>query len=963
MTRADLKPEFSEHHPGSLVSARGRNWVVLSPEVPEVIRLRSLDGYSGDEIGILPEFEPGAVTGATFPTPNPNQTVDSAGLRLLFDAARLQLRSGAGPFRCMGRISVTPRPYQLVPMLMALRLDPVRLLIADDVGVGKTIEAGLIARELLDRGQISRIGVLCPPHLLGQWESELSEKFGLDATVISSSQMARLERALPRPDVSVFAYHRHLIASIDLVKSDRYRGFFLQYAPDLIIVDEAHTAASAGAGQGAPQQQRHRLIRDLAADKSCHLVLATATPHSGIEASFRSLLGLLDPAFDRPDEESLPRRRVARHFVQRKRPDVERWLGTDTPFPERESSELPYLMTPEYVRLYERVRNYLQEFVAVAEESQRHHRRVRYWAATAILRCLLSSPAAAEATLAARRKRRAEWLSDHDPEDIAGDRPEFESSLLDNAEEEEASDYIPTAALNDPDLGLSDEETARLDQFLVQAKRLRGQKHDAKLATCIGAVEELIEDGFSPIVYCRFVQTAEYVAEALAKMLARKLPRLRVRSVTGADGDSEQRKEIVADLTGHHQRVLVATDCLSEGVNLQEHFDAVLHYDLPWNPNRLEQREGRVDRYGQKKPEVRTSLLYGSNNAIDLTVLEVLIRKARAIRQKWGFAVPVPDSDAIVQAVIDSVLERRSDQGRQLALSIEGGISHQFQEQLEAAARRDAVSRSIFAQHAIKPEQVARELNELEPALGNARDLERFFGEALPRFGGSLDRRSDGTCEITFGDLSTDLVTRLDGVPDRPRVRFTGPFPGDPTAVADDEAVAIGRCDPITEFLAEKVLSRCLAQDTGQTMFGRSAVIATKAVTLRCMVTVLRMRYLLTERGNPSTFAEEVLVRAYRGDVGGRLLLLPEQDAFDLLRGIEASENLSLFERAHHLGWALELLDLDPGWQSGIAGERVTELSAAYDRLRGQVGGTRLEIEPHLPPDILGVMVLVPALG
>ena len=364
-----------EYHPGSLVSARGRNWVVLPPDVPEILRLRSLDGIAGDEIGILPAFEPDAVANAKFPPPTLGQTVDSAGLRLLFDAARLQLRSGAGPFRCMGRISVTPRPYQLVPLLMALRLDPVRLLIADDVGVGKTIEAGLIARELLDRGQISRIGVLCPPHLLGQWESELSEKFGIDLAVVSSAQMARLERELPRPDVSVFAYHRHLVASIDLVKSDRYRGLFLQYAPDLVIVDEAHTAASAGAGLGVPQQQRHRLIRELATDRSRHLVLATATPHSGIEASFRSLLGLLDPAFDRPDEESLPRRRVARHFVQRKRPDVERWLGTETPFPERQSSELPYQMSAEYTRLYERVRTYLQEFVAVGNEGLSHRRR------------------------------------------------------------------------------------------------------------------------------------------------------------------------------------------------------------------------------------------------------------------------------------------------------------------------------------------------------------------------------------------------------------------------------------------------------------------------------------------------------------------------------------------------------------------------------------------------------------
>ena len=950
-----------EYDPGALVSARGRNWVVLPPDLPEILRLRSLDGAGGDEIGILPAFEPDAVTSASFPAPDPQRSVDSSGLRLLFDAARLQLRSGAGPFRSLGRIAVAPRPYQLVPLLMALRLDPVRLLIADDVGVGKTIEAGLIARELLDRGQIGRIGVLCPPHLLGQWEAELSEKFGIDATVIASSQIARLERELPRPGISVFGYHRHLIASIDLVKADRYRGFFIQHAPDLIIVDEAHTAVSAGAGQGIPQQQRHRLIRELAAEPDRHLVMATATPHSGIEAGFRSLLGLLDPEFDKPDEEKLPRRRVARHFVQRKRPDVERWLGADTPFPKRDSREIPYQMTPEYVRLYERVRDYLQEFVATAEEGNQNRRRVRYWAATAILRCLLSSPAAAEATIAARRSRRSEALEDSDS-GISADAIPGQAAILDSADEEEASDYVPTSAVNDPDLAFSDDEIARLDRFLFQARRLRGKERDAKLTACAHAVGQMLKDGFNPIVYCRFVPTAEYVAEGLSELLAGSHRGLQVRSVTGADGDSEQRKEIVTELAGQAPRVLVATDCLSEGINLQEDFDAVLHYDLPWNPNRLEQREGRVDRYGQPKETVRTGLLYGSNNAVDLTVLGVLIRKARAIREQWGFAVPVPNSDAIVQAVIDGVLERRPDQaGLQLALTIEGEAGRRFQEQLDEAARRDELTRSIFAQHSIKPDQIARELAELEPALGSARDLERFYAEALPRFGGWLRGGKDGVARLSFGDLRQGLVERVDALPENLRVKFSGPFPGDPSPLTGNGAISIGRCDPITGFLAESVMSKCLAEAPQEGFFGRGAAIATRAVTLRCMILVLRLRFLLTERGSPPTFAEEVLVRGLRREPGQGLIALSDEEAFNLLRA-RADGNLALTDRSRHLEWALAQLELDRVWQERVAGERTRALKAAHERLRGQIGGNRLKVEPHLPPDILGALVLVPAL-
>jgi SNF2 family DNA or RNA helicase len=176
----------------------------------------------------------------------------------LFNAARLNLRSGAAPFRSLGRISVTPRPYQFVPLIMALRLDPVRLLIADDVGVGKTIEAGMIAREFLDRGIARRLGVLTPAHLCDQ--RELREKFVVDTVIIQPSQIARLERDMPRKDVSIFAHYPNFVGSIDFLKSERHRAAFLRDAPDLIIVDEAHIAARPRGTSGI-QHQRYRRTR------------------------------------------------------------------------------------------------------------------------------------------------------------------------------------------------------------------------------------------------------------------------------------------------------------------------------------------------------------------------------------------------------------------------------------------------------------------------------------------------------------------------------------------------------------------------------------------------------------------------------------------------------------------------------------------------------------------------------
>ena len=163
---------------GALVKARGREWVVLPESDEELVVLRPLGGTEDEVTGIHLELEP--VESAQFDLPDPSKVGDHRSCRLLRDAVRLSSRAGAGPFRSSARIAVEPRPYQIVPLLMALKLDPIRLLIADDVGIGKTVEACLIARELLDRGEIRRIAVLCPPHLAERWQLELSDKFRVD---------------------------------------------------------------------------------------------------------------------------------------------------------------------------------------------------------------------------------------------------------------------------------------------------------------------------------------------------------------------------------------------------------------------------------------------------------------------------------------------------------------------------------------------------------------------------------------------------------------------------------------------------------------------------------------------------------------------------------------------------------------------------------------------------------------
>ena len=264
--------------PGTLVKARGREWVVLPESEGDVLMVRPIGGVDDEVVGISRSIE--TITSAKFKLPKPELAGDFNSCRMLRDAARLSTRSATGPFRSFGKIAVEPRPYQLVPLLMAMRLDPVRMLIADGVGIGKTVEACLIAKELIERGEVNRMAVLCPPHLAEQWQKELSEKFHIEAELLLSSTVSRLERGL-RAGESVFHRYPFLIISIDFIKSTRHRQDFINQCPELVIVDEAHTCTLSG-GVGKSRQARHDLLADLAKDEDRNLILVTATPHSGL---------------------------------------------------------------------------------------------------------------------------------------------------------------------------------------------------------------------------------------------------------------------------------------------------------------------------------------------------------------------------------------------------------------------------------------------------------------------------------------------------------------------------------------------------------------------------------------------------------------------------------------------------------------------------------------------------------
>jgi superfamily II DNA or RNA helicase len=892
-------------------------------------------GSDDDQTLIHLPLEAEPVREARFPLPDARQIGGHDSALLLRDALLLSLRRGAGPFRSFGQISVEPRAYQLVPLLMALKLDPVRLLIADDVGVGKTIEALLIARELLDRGDIDRTVVLCPPHLVDQWVTELEVRFHIRAAAVTAQSARRLERGIP-PGVSIFWVHPHTVVSLDYIKSRERRDHFLHACPDFVIVDEAHTCATAGPGR----HQRHELLKGLAATGSRHLVLLTATPHSGDDAAFYRLLGLLAPDFERlgelvGSERERLRERLANHFVQRRRVDIAEWQEGDI-FPRREMKELTYALSGAWEDFFNTVLDYCAEVVE-AGAGDELRQRLNFWGTLALLRCAASSPLAAVLAL---RTRAGEDLG-----------PEAREDLLDRIFDGDVDALVEDDV--EPPVGSDDPALAGL---IAQAERLAGQSGDPKLKAASDHVAELAQAGFNVVVFCRFIATAHYVARHLRGHLGGAT----VGVVTG-EMPPEEREERVARIgTAEGGRVLVATDCLSEGINLQEYFDAVVHYDLSWNPTRHEQREGRVDRFGQPSKTVRATLLYGVNNPVDGAVLQVILRKAARIREELGVPVPVPDEGhTLTQALLKAVLLRRRGgsgtlEGRQLEL---------FETHWEDAKAKAKKNRTVFAQRRIKPDEVLPEWHKSLAAVGGRDEVQRFAGRALARLGSGLEPLRRGF-KVATAPLPAEVRERLEaeGITGTVAIDFTYPSaPG---------CRPVQRSHPLIAVLAETLLGRTLsvedndASGSDPSILGRVGCWISDGVRVRTTIALLRLRHQLLsrkQRQETTLMVEEASALAWAGGGSGGpvtgaealalLALPPVGDPPRHVREREAARALAVIEE--------RTSDLE-ACGAACARALLEDHVRVREASRG-VGSTSVQALPR--PDVIGVYVLLPRVG
>lgn len=932
---------------GALVKARGREWVVLpeSSDQRDLLVLRPLGGGEDEVTGIYLPLEP--VESASFPLPAPATDMGNhLSCGLLRDAVRLGFRSGAGPFRSLARIAIEPRPYQLVPLLMALKLDPVRMLIADDVGIGKTVEACLIARELLDRGEIRRLTVLCPPHLAEQWQRALADQFHIDAKLVLSGTAARLERTCSRGE-SLFERYPFTVVSTDYIKGEKRKDSFLRTCPELVIVDEAHTCTAA-TGRSA-SQKRHELLLALSRDEHRHLLLVTATPHSGNTEAFRSLLSLIDrrllelPEDLSGDQNRKHREELARYCVQRRRGDIEAYLDVETPFPKRDTAEHTYELHPEYRAFFNKVLSYCRESV-FDPSIDRRRQRVRHWSALALLRSLGSSPAAAAATL--RTRSTTAEADTADAVDAIG-----QSMVLDPDEYDIADESIIPGA----DPGDADESAReKLLRLAREADGLLGDK-DEKLHDAEKLVKTLLRDGFSPILFCRFIPTAEYVADHLRKKLGKKVV---VEAITGRL-PAEERERRVHELGEHEKRVLVCTDCLSEGINLQHAFDAVAHYDLSWNPTRHEQREGRVDRYGQIVPRVRALTYYGKDNPIDGFMLQVLLRKQRKIIKQLGVHVPLPMNAGMIEDAFLEWLQLQETAGvDQLRFDFVEPYRAQVELEWEAAAEREKKSRALFAQHKLQAavnDQLVGELAEVKQALGGIEDVRRFTVTAL---------RAEKA--VMTGDDPIQVDVRECARPLREAIRedkgFAAMFAGRPRK----NTLSLTRTHPVVEGLAQFLLETALDPEL-EGPGRRCGVVRTRDVQARTTVLLLRMRFHILTRGRDGAerplLAEDHLLVGYRGSPD-QAEWLPS-DEVEALVAAPPHANILPEQARDHIERIVQRFGALRPHLDQVADQRGQALLDAHRRVRtaSRAGVRSLSVDAHKPADVLGVFVYLPVGG
>ena len=779
-TEPDLNLTIPE--PGQLVEVRRRQWVVSevikshlssgdrNPQ--HLVDLNSLDEDAlGEELRVIWELEAGAHVLERAGLPKITGYDSNDRLEAFLDAVRWGAVTSAdrnmlqAPFRS----GITIEDYQLDPLVRAIEMARVNLLIADDVGLGKTIEAGLVIQEMLVRHRARTVWIVCPANLTIKWQDEMLEKFGLDFKIVDTEYIKqhRRERGI---HVNPWTSYPRLIASMDWMKSGEGLRLIKDALPhqityprafDILVVDEAHNVAPSTSSRYAIESLRTKLIRKLSPHFN-HRLFLSATPHNGYQESFTSLLELLDDQrFARtvmPDEQ-----RLRSVMVRRLKSDIVDSNGMPV-FPKRVLKTLEVDYTEEEKRIHRKLQEYVQDRAVTVKGT-----RFEYgseFVHTLLKKRLFSSPRAFATTLAKHR----ETLSTAKAKKSDS---KFEDRILRKAiqktEEESSSDDFAEEALEDAVTtvgelapALTEKQRQQLDQLKEWADRAKNQA-DSKAKSILGWLDQHLRPQGSwndkrVILFTEYRATQSWLEQILAN---HGFAGDRLRCIHGGT-PSDEREQIKAAFQAQPKaskiRILLATDAASEGIDLQNHCNYMIHVEIPWNPNVMEQRNGRIDRHGQKQKEVLIwhpvgkgfvaqsdpTLKPGSVSG-DQEYLMRAVQKINSIREDLGSVGPV-----IARQIEEAMLGKRKTldtaAAENQAAKTKKFVAAEKQLQEKIARLHDRLletkqENNLSPAHLIRAVQVGFELAE-KPALIPNPNLQDTF--EVPHLSGSWGRATTG---------------------------------------------------------------------------------------------------------------------------------------------------------------------------------------------------------------------------
>ena len=820
--------------PGQLVEVRRRQWVVtdvagsaLPTEQQHLVSLISVEEDAhNEELAVIWELEPGARVQQSDGLPEPLGFDPPRYEQALLDAVRWGAVTNAdtqalqAPFRS----GITIEDYQLDPVVRAIQMPRVNLLLADDVGLGKTIEAGLVLQELVLRHRARTALVVCPASLLLKWRDEMQEKFGLEFRIVDTELLRTLRRTRGI-HANPWTHFPRLITSIDWLKRDGPMRSFAEAAGpagayprkfDVLIVDEAHNVAPSGSQHYALDSMRTKAIRRIAPHFE-HRMFLTATPHNGHDESFSSLLELLDDQRFargvRPTEEQL--RAV---MVRRLKTSIVDAFGKPK-FATRRIEPIEVAYSADERDIHAALRAYT-ETLSLSSGS---NVQASEFVAKLLKKRLFSSPAAFASTLEKHRRTLGGERDEH-PQQAKSEAgilrraiEEIEEDYADDEQAEIALEVAVDVATNHLER-LGDRGQELLTTMTTWAERAKGRA-DAKADALIAWLEQWLKPSGEwsderAIVFTEYRATQNWLMEILT---ARGFGGDRLEVMYGGM-DSDARERVKAAFQSDPEiapvRLLLATDAASEGIDLQNHCRLMVHFEIPWNPNRLEQRNGRIDRHGQKASEVLIHHFVAEGYARptgeitnpgslegELEFLYRVAHKVDAIREDLGQVGPVI-ADQVQEAML----------GQRTALDT------------VAAERRAETARKVLRIERDIRERVLR----LHDRLIESRDALHFNPEALqnevevglelasqPKL---VTRKDRGSESVVF-----DLPA-LGGSWARCTEGLDHPHTGRRRPVTFDGDLAAGRDDLVLVHLSHRLADMCqrLVRSQGLTAVGRN---------------------------------------------------------------------------------------------------------------------------------------------